>query len=530
MHPGRLKIYDQWGSTYNGTLATTDLRFSVAVGGGGDMSLTAFESEATALDAYDCVAIVELEFSPGVWTSMPHPYVIQSPIKRARVGDGRVQLTGTNLMDAWLSETIIYPEYAENKVIRSAGDQRGLGWMSTAYDPTNDPREPWSVISTPDRTIRPADWPSGTGAVWVSCSNFTDLSERKLFRSTVTVSGSGRQGLRFFFSSDEAATLWFAGEQVIITDDSEVGYKDTNKADVYAYPGTYAIAIDAVSVVTADAPGAGSGADPVICAVALLDDQSEIDSWLRVTNDSDWVAARRDDSGPNSEPPGPTPGALMIMLLDEAVERSTSGWDSVLYGFDEDTDSNGEDWGIASERMVRYAFDTYKQTFDALAETDCDTWIAWNSGTLTVYSALSQGNPTPLTSVPLNANNIRTMSDQTTSEIGNVVAALSLDGWVQRPTSVSGFRREFGLELGQAISKQMAWRICEAALEDDGRWDGTIKFKIRAGTVPFVNFNVGDTLPLNYQGLNKNVRVLSIAASSTEGGFEWSLEVTDVGF
>lgn len=526
MRPGRLQIYSQSGTTYRGALPTVGLQFSMAVGGNGDMSCEVSISAAQALGAYDCVAIIEVEFSPGVWTAVPQPYVIYSPIKRERVGNGRVTLTGRALLAAWLSETIIYPEYAVDVMPRTAGDQRGLGWMSSAYDPTNDPLESWALITEPTRTIYPTDWPTESGAKWVTCTNFTDLSERKLFRSEVTVPGTGRKALRLFFSSDESATLWFAGEQLITTDDSEVGYKNTNKIDMYAYPGTYAVAIDAVSVVTADAPGAGSGADPVIGAVGLLDDQGEVSEWLSVTNAATWVATRRDDSGADSEPPGPTPGALAIMLIDEAKERDASGWSGVTYDFSGTTDSNGVSWGIASERYVRYAFDTYQQTFDALAETDMDVWIDNN---LVLYAALIQGNPTPIYSSPLNEANIITMSDQVTSDAGNLVAALSLDGWVQKPDYSPSFRREFGLELGQAISKQMAWRICEAALADDGRWDGTAKIKIVSGSVPFVNFTVGDTLPLTFQGLNKNVRVLSIAAGATEGGFEWSLELTDPG-
>jgi hypothetical protein len=508
-------------------LPTEGLAFSLAVGGAGDLSFTASEAVAQSLGAYDSIAILELEHSPGVWTAVPQPYAIRAPIKRPRLGNGRVALTGTVVQTAWAAETIIFPEYVVDVMERTALDQRGLGWMSTAYDPTNDPLEPWDMIHAPSRSMRPTDWPTGTGAIWVTCSQFTDLSERKLFRSTVTIPAGGRKGLRFYFSSDEAATLWFAGEQVIVTDDSEVGYKDTHTADIYAYPGTYAIAIDAVSVVTADAPGVGSGADPVICAVALLDDQSEPTTWLRVTDTTNWVATRRDDSGANSEPPGPTPGALVMMLIDEAKERNASGWSEVTYGFTTTTDSNGVPWGIASERMMRYAFDTYTQVFDALAETDTDVWI---TNDFVLHAALQQGNPAVQYGAPLNETNIITMSDQVTADVGNLVVALTLDGWVQKPDYSPSFRREFGLELGQAISKQMGWRICESALADDGRWDGTIKMKIVPGlAVPFVNFTVGDTIPLSYRGVNMNVRVLSIAAQATEGGFDWSLEVTEPG-
>jgi hypothetical protein len=527
MRPGRLQIYNEGGWQFRGTLPTDGLSFSLAVGGAGDLSFTASETVATSLGAYDCVAILEIEYSPGTWTPVPQPYAIRTPIKRARIGNGRVSLVGTVIQTAWASETVIYPEYVVDVMEQTALDQRGLGWMSTAYDPTDDPREPWDLVTEPGRATRPTDWPGGTGAQWITCSNFTDLSERKLFRSTVTIPEGGRKGIRFYFSSDESATLWFAGEQVIVTNSQEIGYKDTHKADIYAFSGTYAIAIDAVSVVTADAPGAGSGADPVICAVALLDDQSEASTWLNVTNDTDWVATRRDDTGANSEPPGPTPGALIMMLVDEAIERSTSGWPNISYSFTKDVDSNGAPWTIASERMMRYAFDTYTQVFEALAETDTDVWI---TNDLTMHAAAQQGDPAVKFDAPLNEVNIITMSDQTTADAGNLVVALTLDGWVQKPDASPSFRREFGLELGQAISKQMGWRICESALADDGRWDGTVKFKIVPGlAIPFVNFTVGDTIPLAYRGVNRNVRVLSIAAQATEGGFDWSLELTEPG-
>ncbi len=156
-----------------------------------------------------------------------------------------------------------------------------------------------------------------------------------------------------------------------------------------------------------------------------------------------------------------------------------------------------------------------------------DVWI---TNDFVLHAALQQGNPAVQYGAPLNETNIITMSDQVTADVGNLVVALTLDGWVQKPDYSPSFRREFGLELGQAISKQMGWRICESALADDGRWDGTIKMKIVPGlAVPFVNFTVGDTIPLSYRGVNMNVRVLSIAAQATEGGFDWSLEVTEPG-
>lgn len=514
----RAKIYSQTGQTYLGTLPTQGLRFSHAVGGSGDISFTAKQSTVDALGATNCTLRLELETSPGVWTECAQPYAIRPPARRQRVGDGLTQLTGTSLLDAWSLETVFFPEYVNGTILQGSSDTRGLGWMSSAYDPGSDPREDWDLLVVDDRAWMPTDgeWPAGTGADWITASGLNENTYRKLFLSSFTISGTARKAIRAYFSSDEAATLWIAGEQVLITDDLETGYKYTHHADLVVEPGTYAVGIDTRTSIT---PG-GNATDPVILAIATLDSNGAESDWILATG-AGWYACRRDTEGPGSEPPGPTPGSLIKILVNEAADRSAAGWAYVdTSSFSTTVDSNGSAWPVCTERFVRNGMDTYKLFFDALAETESDIWL---DNDLNLYAAPQQGVNN--VSIVFDENNIVSMSDQETGDMGTVVVGLTLDGWVQR--SVTGFRREFGLELGQAISKQMGWRICDAALADAGRWDGTIKFKVVAGKVPYIDFGVGDEITIDYRDVDRTARILSISAEAGEGGLQWSLEVTD---
>ena len=78
------------------------------------------------------------------------------------------------------------------------------------------------------------------------------------------------------------------------------------------------------------------------------------------------------------------------------------------------------------------------------------------------------------------------MTDTTSAAVGSWVAGLTHTGWVTR--SHAGPRREAMVELGTARSQSVAVRIVDAALAEDGRWDGSARIVDRATMRPFVDY------------------------------------------
>lgn len=518
----RVKVYAPDGVTARtanvgqgaGILPTIDLNFSVERGGGGGCAFTALADDLDDLTARDSVIKVELETSPGVWTAVA-AYTLRPPFRREKVGYQLVSCTATALLEQWATETVILPEYSVGDIPRGAGTDRGIGWMGSAYVPTSDPNEAWDGCYNTSRTTLPESWPSGSGAKWISITGATDASERKLFRATVTVPSESL--IKVFFSSDESATVFVGAEPLINWTSAESGFEEMDTATLVVQPGSYAVAVDTQSVWSTG----GDGIDPIALAICTLDDNGAPDTWLLASSSSTFVACRRDDEPPDNEPPGPTPGATIDYLIDEAVERGASGWANVSLGFSATTDSYGAAWSTTViERQVRYAADTYWSVFQMLAETDeADVWI---TPSLVLHAAPTQGQTRAVT---LTTSHIVTMSDQTAADAGTWVAGLAIDGWMTGEQGTP--RREYGMEIGTALSRAVAGRVVSSALAENGRWDGSCRLAPSA-PVPLVDFQPGDTIGISYADAPASVQVLSMSASAGAGGLLWDLELAEV--
>lgn len=515
MTVARVRVYGPSGTgAALGVLPHEDLQFSVERGGGGGCTFTALWDDLDDLSAWDSVIHVELLTPPTTWTPVA-AYALRPPFRRDAVGRPRVQCTAVALLEAWASETVILPEYSVGDIPRGAGTDRGVGWMSTAYDPTTDPNEAWDLCYNTARTTLPTGFPSGSGAEWISATGATDTAERKFFRSTITVATESM--VQVWVSSDESGTLWLAAEPVCEVTASEDQGATFETARILMQPGEYGIGFATESVWSTG----GDGVDPVLIAVAVLDpDDGTPDSWLTVSDESTWVACRRDDL-PTDEPPGPTPGATIGYMVQEAQDRGASGWANVTLGFDAEDDSYAEAWGANTiiERVVRYGSDTFWSVWGMLAETaEVDLWL---TPALVLEAAPTQGETTAVT---LDTSDIETMSDQSARDPGTWAAGYALDGWM---TATAGTpRREYAVELGTATSRAVAARVLAADLAENGRWDGSIRLSATA-PVPLLAFNVGDTIGCTYADAPASLAVLSVSASAAEASLRWDLEVSE---
>lgn len=515
----RVRAYSPDGQTLLGTLPTSGLQFSVEVGGGGGCSFSATMVDIDNLDAWDSVLQVELETAPSTWTAVA-TYALRGPFTFPRTGKQEVQCQAVSLLEQWASETVLLPEYTTGSMPRGAGTDRALGWMSTAYDPASDPNEAWDGCNETTRTGEPTGWPTGSGAKWISITGASDWSERKLFRGEMTITTPSL--IKGFFSSDESATVYVGGEPVLAWSSAEDQGENMDQWQMVMQPGTYAVAVDTQSVWSTG----GDGIDPILLAICDTDDAGDPDNWLIVSSEADFVACRRNDQPPGNEPPGPTPGAMLDYLVTEAQDRSATGWPEVTLGFTATTDSNGDAWsGVVVERMCRYGSDTYWALFQMLSETgECDIWM---DPDFTLQAANSQGVDR-IGEFEIDYTNVSYMSSQMQPDQGSWTCALALDGWIDGSSGTP--RREYGMEIGTAISRAVADRIVTAALNENGRWDGTARLAPNS-PVPMVDFQPGDRVGLNYYGWDtpSYANVLSVSATAGEGGLLWDVELVEVG-
>lgn len=520
---GRVAVLDEATMTRRGVLPTTALRFSVEVGGAGGLDFTAAGGDLDTLGGWDAVALVEVsdDADAGPW----HPvalYALRPPHRRPRVAAGEVECTGVGLLEQWASETVLLPEYTPGTLPLGAGEERAIGWMMSAYDPQSDPAEAWDGCYNTSRTGKwPPQWPTSSGAKWISVVSATDESERKLFRAWLDLTGRpGPDLCRAWITSDESATLYVAGEPVAQTSSVETGYEELSKADIVLYPGLYAIAVDTQT----DFTKGGDGVDPIAVAIAILDDDGQPQSWPLVSDAAHWVACRRDDEGPGSEPPGPTPGAAVASLVLDAAARGAAGWAAVSIDFTATRDSYGQPWPEpVVERQHRYALDSYWSILQALAETgELDLWLTADR---VLHAAPAQGVDRSGT-VTLGTAAVSTLTDARSSQGGTQLFGFTHDGWLT--AAAAGPRREQGLELGTVLSAPVARRVLAAALADRDRWDGSVSLT-GDGPRPVVDYMPGDwvTLDLPDPTLPGRVRVLSLSARAGDGGLLWDVELTD---
>lgn len=514
----RVRAYSPDGGTLLGTLRTVGMSFSIERGGKGSLTFDARTTHLDALGAWDSVLRVELETAPATWTAVA-AFALRPSRSRERIGGPLVRCTANALLQHWAEHTLLFPEYGASTIPKRAGSERVIGWMASAYDPTSDPREAWDGVHASPRTAMPTDWPAGASADWISVTGASDESERKLFLATITL--AHRRKVRLWFSGDEDADVYIAGEPVLSWSASEdQGEAFDGSVRMVLQPGTYAVAVDTNSVWSEG----GDGTDPILLAMATIVDGS-IGSWILESNTTDWVACRRDADPPGNEPPGPTPGAMLGYLIGEAQDRGAAGWAGVALGFDADVDSYGVDWPTAIvERVLSLGSDTYQSVFDVLAADDeVDVWL---DPDLTLQAAPSQGQDLTAT-VTLTSADVAAGSDEWPDDDGTWVAAHGLAGWVHASAG-TGLRLEYAIEVGTALSHAVAQRSADAAVAENGRWDGSLHMRGNPTFVPLVDFQVGDRVGLDYLDAPVEVEVLSISATAGKGGLMWDLEVAAV--
>jgi hypothetical protein len=531
----QLREYDPLFQTYRGILPFIEgtVRFTSNVDGTGELEFQIKSDEVDWYDGWLAGIILEIESSPGVWVKVALYSTRDDFIQPA--SSENVTVIAHETFGVWAKETLVLPEQMIEDTWKTMPDDRQLGWMATAYKPGSDVfGEPWELCTEippddPHYDDRPVGWPADCPAKWITAKGPAAAHQRKYFLSVLSVPDPGdgsRQRVRFYLSAEESTTLYVAGSQVFEEEFSEGEWKNKYRArSMYFEPGVYAIGFVNDSINNKGVGGGFHGKDPTIFASALLAADGTFGRWMTLSSGTMFRACRRADD-PDTEPgrpPGPTPGQALAYLFDEAREREASGWHVTTDGFTGVLDSNNDPWPeVVTERQLRVG-DDYLDVLQGLAETDdADCWI--DPVTFTLHAASFRGGPTQITWAE---DEVYALKVIRTGRRGTWAMGQSAQSyWYSRYTT--GFRREFMLTMGQAMSRWTAHRMLNAALRDTTRWDAEVHLDIPVlGWRPFIDFKVGDTGHITYRGHDRDIRVQGISAYPGIGGLAWRIEASE---
>jgi hypothetical protein len=539
-HRSEIRIYDRTGTGAYEVLPASSIKWSWQLGGGGFLNLQAeagaepLASNPTLLD--DCVIKIALPLAePG--TTLTEVAAFANRGRAGTLWDGAGQQVrevrgAGSLFTVWSQDAVLHPE--GNAIAQMSLPERYFGWMSTIYDPADDAGQ-WGTPSanagqqdstTGNRAGQPADWPTELGnAYWITRGTLAN-GTRHLFIADCVVPTTSY--LTVYFSADESCAVYFGGSLVMQPSSSETGYTEMSTWSGYVRAGTYRVGIDKTSVVSRG----GDGRDPVLLAVATNTDTGGVDDILLVTNTTDWQIYTTDPI--DGTVPSLTPGAIVVELAAQAAARNVATWSGLTLDFDADTDTASQPWPVREERAWRIAYDRHLDMLEGLGDLGFCPEIGPD---LTLKAWGNRGTDRSATVTLATLDEVDRVGESGTGVAATYLPVETQDGWVivENPTAAATYgRRESALSLGNAPSIAQGKRLGQKVLDDrlaKPETERAVEFYARAGSVPFVNFFLGDTVSLTVGASTTKGVVLDLAAEQdhTEAIVRWTAKVTGDG-
>lgn len=538
-HRSELRVYNRLGGGTPVVIPATNVKWSWKLGGEGYLSCSVdsraepLASQPRLLD--DCVVKVAIPLTePGTSLTEVAAYAVRGRNGTLWTGSGGKSrnVTGGSLFTIWSQDAVLHPE--GNSIEQMSLPERYFGWMSTIYDPSIDAGQ-WGTPSanagkqkdaTGVRAGNPDGWPEELGdAYWITRGS-TANGTRHLFIANCSVPSACY--LTVYFSADETCAVYFGGSLIMQPSASENGYQTISRWSAWVEPGSYRVAIDKTSIVSRG----GDGRDPVLLAVATNDDEGEVQTPLLFTNTSQWQVYTTDPDG--GTVPSLTPGAIVLELRSQAMARGVDTWSAITPDFTSTTDSDGKVWPIREERAWRIGYDRHLDMIEGLGDQGLACEVTPN---LTLKGWSARGTDRSATVTLATLDEISTVEEAGTGVEATYLPVETQDGWVivQNPTAATTYgRRESALSLGNAPSTAQGKRLGQKVLDERlavPETERTIKFYARAGSVPFQDFFLGDTVTLVVGSSTTKGVVLDLAVDqqSVEGIMAWTAKVSGDG-
>ncbi len=343
----------------------------------------------------------------------------------------------------------------------------------------------------------PPDWPDYQWVKWMwdRDTRVTAAPEGTVyFRNEFELIDDGvpePRKLSLFIAADDAFIAYLDGQPILESVESN-SYTKTYNTDISVNNGVHVLAVKAHvwndTGVVPDSTKAG-----VICVLV------EQGPWLSVapkvivsTGDINWYCSPYPTS-----PPGWTVGNLLLALLREAEFRGVALFNYLTPQFTEDRDSAGNLWD-----RQEWSFNIgskYSDIIQKLEESGPDIYV---SSDLQLYaynkrgSDFSQGSQTIALQV---ADEVTGLSqDGVFDEMANSLLVISSEGWFEHigtsTTSLSKYGRIEGyVSVDSSVENSVS--VADNALDTSShpKEQYVLSF-IPNKSIPWVNFNVGDTV------------------------------------
>jgi hypothetical protein len=450
--------------------------------------------------------------------------------------EGEVYKVSGEGLRTWGDDAVVYPSgglkaNSFNERSFNFASEQGA-WYNPAQWVTPTKIQPWGDHPASPWRYAPTEWPDAPNAFWVWSQpvngSGTHPEGDVYFRYEFDVAVANQYSL--FFAGDNYAFVYVDGQMLVQNDQkSGNGFTNTTRLDFKLEPGHHIIGIK----VTNAAGGPITNPGGLIAALYYYGDPNVPSSAVLVSYtgkaDAGWKV-----NGYPTQPPGWSPGEILHTLLAEAEGRGVKFPLWLTPTFSATTDSYGQTW----DRSLDWSFnigDSITSVIEKMEELVCDVWI--DPDTLQLHAARQRGidrsiyhyavdGVTP-TLVPVQFRkgwNLGASSVDVTTEIANSLAVFTADGWVEsidaESTSVSDYGR-IEAKLDTGVSAAVSAAVAKAVFQQKANPEEGASYEVipRAGSIPFVDFQVGDwVLAPNTSGLLIKRRVMSISVEETEAG------------
>ena len=251
-------------------------------------------------------------------------------------------------------------------------------------------------------------------------------------------------------------------------------------------------------------------------------DEDGKESTVVVRTNTDWQVS--------STEPQFKPAMILRGLIEEAATRGVYRTGGITFGFTNSAPTAGS-WTTTTDLTLKVGSDLLT-VLDDMVDLGHDFWFAPSANRIDAWE--SRGTDRTATVLLDTGVNIMRFSSTVERPIKTVALVRSQDGWLQAAQetlrSTNG-RRETFLEYGSTESEDVAKAQALRVLARTGKSQvvaNSVDVAVTTGAVPYVNFDVGDTVsipdPAGSGGLGQ-ARVLSISLEEEGGGVRFSPEL-----
>jgi len=417
-----------------------------------------------------------------------------------------------------LADLQMYPEYP---LERQSSPDRKFDWTAGA--------DVWLVDSEwtePDGAVTPlnvrADYPLDLRhldktAQWIShdLTDYAPIGQRDLFRGTLTIEDDNTPIL-IHAAASGPLSFNIDGVEVI---SPQSGQPNDSSVVMTLDSGGHTIAVSASN---SPYPRSTHGARIMFIASICRYDNRKPGELLYHTGTSSWKVAG------NSIKPGWFDAQILARVIEEArlthTGRHVLGPLAVTFGYTDFVDSHGEAW--TKRTTASFPVGQINGADVAMQLAEQPQFEPWMSPNLRIYAWKRRGSDltgTVALEHVADGGNILSYQQSRDAQRQTVILTQLHDGSFQETPDGDALadigRIEAGLSMGSALGAETAERAATAQLNESAHplTKITVVLSTLTGPQPYVDFNIGDTMPVlgRRDSGSMKARVMSISPDAS---------------